>query len=346
MNVRIESISVRLAAPFVSALETVEHRELLLLRLQDDEGHVGWGEAAPLPGYDNVSVEEVAAELAACREVLEHSDGTHSGRLLAQCRRLARLPQTLAAIDLALWDLAGRRARAPVWQLLGADEAPELSVNATIAASAEDDAATAAAAARAAGFGCVKVKVGTGEDRQRLAAVREAAGAAVAIRIDANGAWSAAEAVASLRAYEPLGIELCEEPASGLAAIARVASATHVPLALDESTTLPEALDRRVCDAVCLKISTCGGITGLVHAARRARSAGYGVYLGSTFDGPLGIAAALHAAAVIRPDRPCGLATLGLFGEDEDPLPPRDGLVAMPPGAGLGSGLTGWYGQA
>jgi L-Ala-D/L-Glu epimerase len=67
------------------------------------------------------------------------------------------------------------------------------------------------------------------------------------------------------------------------------------------------------------------------------------VYLASTFDGPLGIAAALHAAAVVGPDRPCGLATLGIFAEREDPLPPRDGLIALPRGAGLGEGLTSWY---
>lgn len=99
-----------------------------------------------------------------------------------------------------------------------------------------------------------------------------------------------------------------------------------------------------MCDAVCLKIGRSGGITGLLAAARTARSSGYEVYLASTLDGPLGIAAALHAASVIAPERPCGLATLALFTDREDPLPPARGRIAMPTGPGLGDRLLPWYG--
>jgi L-alanine-DL-glutamate epimerase-like enolase superfamily enzyme len=113
-------------------------------------------------------------------------------------------------------------------------------------------------------------------------------------------------------------------------------------VSLDESVAAEGALDRRVCDAVCLKIARCGGISGLLDAASRARAAGYRVYLASMLDGPLGIAAALHASAVVRPDLPCGLATLPLY-ERPDPLPVSDGRVAAPGGPGLGLGLSAWY---
>ncbi len=94
-----------------------------------------------------------------------------------------------------------------------------------------------------------------------------------------------------------------------------------------------------------MKIAGAGGISGVLAATARARAAGYEVYLASTYDGPLGIAAALHAAAAIAPDRFCGLATLGLFDTDRpDPLPPVEGRIALPPGPGLGDGLTDWYG--
>ena len=116
-----------------------------------------------------------------------------------------------------------------------------------------------------------------------------------------------------------------------------------VPLAIDESAGLPGALERKTCAAVCLKIARCGGISGLLPAATRARAVGYEVYLASTLDGPLGIAAALHAAARIAPDRPCGLATLGLFEGRPDPLPAHRGRIAPPGGPGLGPGLRAWY---
>ena len=116
-----------------------------------------------------------------------------------------------------------------------------------------------------------------------------------------------------------------------------------MPIALDETASAVGALETRVCQAVCLKIASCGGITGVVHAARQARAAGYEVYLASTLDGPLGIAAALHVAAFVRPSRACGLATLALFADREDPLPAREGQIAVPAGAGLGDGLISWY---
>ncbi|GAC1434691.1 MAG: hypothetical protein NVSMB51_02500 [Solirubrobacteraceae bacterium] len=64
------------------------------------------------------------------------------------------------------------------------------------------------------------------------------------------------------------------------------------------------------------------------------RASGADVYLSSTFDGPLGIAAALHAAAALAPLPPCGLATLELF-HDEPELPVRAGRIAVPAAPGL-----------
>src|SRR4029077_7821579 len=175
-----------------------------------------------------------------------------------------------------------------------------------------------------------------GDDAGRLAAVRAVLGPEVAIRLDANGAWSVEQAVVSLRALAPVGIELCEEPVHGLEQTRDVAAAIpEVPLALDETGSGGGALGGRGCRGVCLKIAACGGITGLLDAARCARAAGYEVYLASTLDGPLGIAAALHAGGAVRPDRFCGLATLGLFAGREDPLRASRGRIAPPSGAGL-----------
>jgi L-alanine-DL-glutamate epimerase-like enolase superfamily enzyme len=292
VRVSKQLIEARLRAPFVSASGSLSGVQLTLVRVQAEDGTVGYGESE----------------------------------------------------ELTRWDLEGRRAGEPVWRLLGAAAAPPVEVNATIATADPEDAGRQAAHARAAGFATVKVKVGLEGDELRLAAVRAQAGDQIAIRIDANGAWSVDQAISWLRALEPIGIECCEEPCRGLDPIAHVAAATSIPIAIDETAAQPGALDQRVCDCVCLKVARCGGIAATVEAARHARAAGYEVYLASLLDGPLGIAAALHAAAVIMPDRPCGLATLAMFEGREDPLLPRRGRIAMPDGPGLGDGLLGWYG--
>jgi o-succinylbenzoate synthase len=343
VKLEIELIEARLRAPFVSARTSVKARRLGLVRLQTADGTVGHGEAAPLEGYDAASLEDVLAALGDCREPLSQSDGEDREELLNECARRAVLPHATAAIDLALWDLEGQRKRQPVWRLLGAQAAPEVEVNATIAAPDRSGAVAEAAMAREAGFRTLKLKVGIGDEAGRVAAVRAFAGPEMQIRLDANGAWSVGEAAVTLRALAPVGIELCEEPVHGLDQTQELQSRTDVPIAIDESTQEPGALDRRVCDAVCLKIARGGGISGVIEQARRARAVGYEVYLASTLDGPLGIAAALHAAAALKPDHPCGLATLGVFDGRADPLPAQNGRIAAPTGHGLGDGLLGWY---
>lgn len=338
MKVSVQRVALRLRTPLRTAFGTLHEREVLTLRLRGEDGVEGFGEAAPLEPYDGVPLDAVRAALEDCLALLQASDGHARDDLLRACWAAAVLPQAVAAVDLALWDLAGRRAGAPVWRLLGATDGHDVELNATI--GAEDRAGAAAQAAQAveAGFGCVKVKVGVGDDAGRVAAVRAAIGPGARLRLDANGAWSPEEALAHLRVLEPAQIELCEEPVHGVGELGWVRDSTSVPIAMDETAALPGALDSGATDYVCLKISRCGGITGLIDAARAARAAGAEVYLASSYDGPAGIAAALHAAAAVRPPIASGLATLGAFSDVADPFPPRRGRIAPPVRPGLGVG--------
>jgi L-alanine-DL-glutamate epimerase-like enolase superfamily enzyme len=169
--------------------------------------------------------------------------------------------------------------------------------------------------------------------------VRAAVGPDVAIRVDANGAWSTPEeALANLRALAPAGLEYAEEPVHGVEGLRAVRAASPVAIAMDETAADPAAAGSGAADAVCLKIARCGGITGVLRDARAARAAGCGVYVASSFDGPLGIAAGLHAAAALAADGPvaaCGLATLGMFERREETLTPRAGMLAVPDAPGL-----------
>jgi L-alanine-DL-glutamate epimerase-like enolase superfamily enzyme len=159
------------------------------------------------------------------------------------------------------------------------------------------------------------------------------------MRLDANGAWDVDQAVRSINALSPAGLELVEEPTHGLQEVRRVRERVAVRVAIDETASQAGALGAGVADAVCLKISRCGGIGGLIAAATLVRASGGEVYLASTIDGPLGIAAALHAAAALASRGPvphCGLATLGMFAGVENPLPARGGEIDLPIGGGLG----------
>jgi L-alanine-DL-glutamate epimerase-like enolase superfamily enzyme len=331
--------ALRLTTPLQSSYGTVRERELLVVTLTGDDGLAGYGEAAPLEAYDGVSIERVEQALERYLPLLEHAEEISGARLVEACQEADPLPQALAAIDMALWDRAGRRMGRPVAALLSDDHAMSVPVNATLSALDRAGAAEQAARAVQEGFTCLKVKVGVGDDAGRVAAVRAGAGPRAALRLDANGAWSVEEAVRAIDALSPAGLELVEEPTHGLSEVREVRERVAVRVAIDETAGELGALTAGVADAVCLKISRCGGIGRLVAAAALVRSTGAEVYLASTLDGPLGVAAALQAAAALASRGPmphCGLATLGMFADLENPLPVREGVIALPTAPGLG----------
>ncbi len=222
-------------------------------------------------------------------------DDAAGAQVLDACRDAADLPQALAAIDLAVWDRAGRREGRPLAALLADDPLAAVPVNATIGAVDRAGAADAAAEAARAGFRCVKVKVGLGDDAGRVAAVRAAAGPEMGLRLDANGAWSVDEAVRAIGAMSAAGLEIVEEPVHGIEALRAVRERVATRIGMDETTAEPGALASGAADAVCLKISRCGGVSGTLAAAALVRTLGGEPYLASTLDGPLGIAAACTA---------------------------------------------------
>jgi L-alanine-DL-glutamate epimerase-like enolase superfamily enzyme len=336
MRVTIARRTLHFRSPLRTSYGLVDRRDIFEFEIAGEDGVPGRGEAAPLEDYDGVSSARARAALEAYRAVLEAGDdGRPGGELLDDCRAADDLPQALAAVDLALWDRAGRRAGLPVARLLtdaGLDAVP---VNATIGATDRASAAADAEAAVRAGFRCVKLKVGIGDDAGRVAAVRAALGPHPLLRLDANGAWDVEQAVTMIEALAPAGLELVEEPVHGLAALRELRERVAVRIAMDETAAVPGALASGAADAVCLKLGRCGGISGLLACATLVRASGAEPYVASTFDGPLGIAAALHAAAALRIDTACGLSTLDLFRDCVHTLTVRDGAIAVPPGPGL-----------
>ena len=330
---------LRLREPLQSAYGAVDERHLLVVSLTDEDEVSGYGEAAPLEPYDGVSLDRVARALELYRPIVERAQARSGAEIVDECRRADDLPEAFAAIDLALWDRAGRRAGRPVSALLTDTPVTHVQVNATLSALDRAGAAEQAARAVELGFECLKLKVGVGDDAGRVAAVRAAAGPDPALRVDANGAWSVEQAVRSIETLAPAGLELVEEPVHGLQAMREVRDRVATRVAIDETAAEHGALTAKVADAVCLKISRCGGISGLLAAAALVRASGAEPYVASTLDGPLGIAAGVHAAAALASRGPlpaCGLATLSMFEDFDDPLAPMHGRIAVPSAPGLG----------
>jgi len=247
-----------------------------------------------------------------------------------------------AALEMAIFDLAGKLNDVPVWELLRGEQAKPVPCNATLAAGAPDAVAAVAQEWAGRGFDTFKLKLGAGEDVQQVRAVREVVGPGARIRVDANGAFPPAEALALLRDLEPLGIELAEQPCPTLRDLEAVAAESPIRLAADESITSAKDAERAVsvgaCEFATAKLSKVGGI-----GAAGAIAARIPTYLSSALDGPVGIAAAGHAAQAIYrnaedPGVAHGLATQRLFAETvaSRECEVRDGALHLPGGPGLG----------
>jgi L-Ala-D/L-Glu epimerase len=314
-------LSIPFREPFVTAGGVVAARELLLLRIEDDDGAIGYGEAAPFEPYDGVPLEAVA-------DALLNGAGAANGAP----------PQARAAEEMARLDLEARREGRAV----GEPGAEAIAVNRTLAAGPPEEVARRAAEGVREGFACFKVKVGLPDDAERVAAVREAIGPWPALRVDANGAWSVDEAIASIELLRRHDLELVEQPCRTLDELAAVRSVVGVPVAADEpiggADDVRAAAAAGACDVVNVKLAPSGGFEAARATIAAARESGLEPYLSSTLDGPWGIAAALQLAASERLSLACGLATLDLFDAAlARAIPgPRAGLLAVPQGPGLG----------
>lgn len=227
------------------------------------------------------------------------------------------------------------RARAAAWEaaFVGwpAPARSSVEVNGLVPAVPPGEAAEVAAALP--GVRCVKVKVGSGDDVGRVAAVRASVGPGVALRVDANGAWSVDDAAAAIRRLARYDLELVEQPVASLDDLAALRRRVDVPVAADESVRGVDDARRlarlRAADVVVLKVQPLGGVRPALEVAE---AAGVPAIVTSMVETSVGLAAGLALAAAL-PELPfaCGLATAGLLAADvvADPLVPVDGRIAV-----------------
>jgi L-alanine-DL-glutamate epimerase-like enolase superfamily enzyme len=297
----------------------VKARDLVVLRVEEPDGSVGHGEAAPFEPYDGISVGEVA-------------------QVLQERMTPTGYAQVHTADEMAFLDLEGRRVGVPAIEL----SAESVPVNFTLAGATPEDVSASASAARADGYDCFKLKVGLPDDEARVAAVRDAIGADALLRLDANGAWPPADAIARIERLSAYGLEFVEQPCLTLEDLAAVRRASSVPIAADEpvqsADDVKAAAALEACDVVTIKIAPMGGISEARLAIEAAREAGIEPFISSTLDGPWGIAAGLQLASAEEISMHCGLATLGLFaGAIGTALPsPKGGRMVVPSGPGWG----------
>ncbi|MCV0397149.1 MAG: mandelate racemase/muconate lactonizing enzyme family protein [Rhizobiaceae bacterium] len=340
--------------PVRTSFGLMRDRPAVLVEVRDSDGAVGWGEIwcnFPSVGAEHRArlVRETLAPLlvgrdgsdpAACFDFLDRSVSV----LAIQAGEPGPLAQAIAGIDIALWDMAARKAGLPLWRLLGGE--PVASVPAYASGLNPDRPERLAAARLADGHVAFKLKVGFGRetDLRNIGALRRELGEDAELMVDANQAWQPAEAremASALADWRPRWLEEPLRADAPLAEWSALADASPVPLAAGENmrgADFDAALASGHLGVLQPDIAKWGGLTRCAPVARAALAHRVR-FCPHWLGGGLGLVASAHLLAAIGGD--------GRLEIDSNPNPLRDemldfafrieaGAFVLPEGPGLG----------
>lgn len=371
LRVVVRGFVLPLHSPLATAHGAIESRSGFLIEVEDEGGVRGFGEATPLPAFGT-------EDLAACRRGLEEGaariadasslDDDEVWRGLPWSKvshdvsldpleSATKTPCADFGLSTALADLSSRRDGCSLPVFLHAqsgfrgDVADSVASQALIGGRSPEEVHARAREAAGAGFDAFKLKLAVDPssrdldlDIERVAALREVVGEDARIRLDANEAWSVAEAARALGALAAFSIDYIEQPvaASDLLGLRWLSENGEIAVAADEALLgagLRACLAQRAAEILIVKPAAIGSLAVCRALIQRAREDGLRLVWSTLIDGAVGRNAAIALAAAFGPaDEVHGLGTAGLLSADflNEPESPRAGRLYWQEGPGLG----------
>lgn len=349
---RIESMTLRI--PFTTGgpsgagvwgkagLQTVDS---LIVAITTDTGIVGWGEAF---GFTGIPATKAVIDFILTPECIG-KDATQIRKLMLNLQkkfqvfgRSGAFMHGLSALDIALWDIAGKAADKSIHQLLGGSDLTSLSCYASLIRYSNPELVQAnASRALKAGFRHLKLHE---IDIDSVRAAREVVRDEIEIMLDVNSPWSVREALDVVAKLRPFNLKWLEEPVwppENYSGLARVRRDGGIPIAAGEnaSTTMDfqHLLEVNAVDFIQPSPAKMGGITELIDVFALANANNTTVMVHCFYDGP-GLLAAIHATAALG--HSTAMVEWRYFDLEAqlygDAIIPKNGTIAVPPGAGLG----------
>ncbi len=306
-DIKLGMLRVPLKTPFKTALRTVNSIEDIIVMVETDTGHIGYGEA---PATAVITGDIHGSIIGAIRSVIkpkligqEISDLNHIIRLIQNC--IMKNYSAKAAVEMAVYDLFAQLYQAPLYKILGGG-VPKITTDITISVDYIDKMVADSLSAIDLGFETLKVKVGKdiGVDIERVKAIYAAVEGKALIRLDANQGWTAKEAVYALHKLEEAGVrlELVEQPvkAYDLEGLKYITERVHTPVMADESSFGPreviELIKMRAADIINIKLMKTGGIANAIKIADICSFYDMQCMIGCMLEGSISVAAAVHVA--------------------------------------------------
>ena len=333
-DILVREMSFRRRKVFKIAFTQSLYARGVYVKVLTDEGLSGLGEAVPMPFVTGETIGGVMAAIEHMKPALLGAEVEDIAAIHAVMdAQIAGNTAAKASIDMACYDLMGKKAGVPVHRLLGA-VTDAVQTDVTIGIDTAENMARDARERVAQGFRVLKLKGGISEadDLANMAAIRAAVGAETELRIDFNQGYDFETAAYMLRRLPEFGITEAEQPvpAWDVESMTKLKALSPVLLMADESVHSPRDAElvcrKDACHVVNIKLMKCGGIYPALQIADVARRYGKPCILGCMSETRLGIAAG--AAVVAARAEQMGVVDLDSF------------LNFADTGAGVSGGLT------
>ncbi|MEI4771547.1 dipeptide epimerase [Psychrobacillus sp. FJAT-51614] len=306
-KIDIYAIRLPLVEPFIISYHTYDDMPSIIVKLTTEEGLVGYGEAV---ADEHVTGETWESTYALLKNTLAP---LLIGKNPMEFERVHEMmdkavynaPAAKAAIDIACYDVVGKKLGVPVYQLLGGRYHEKFPITHVLSIGTPESMAEDAEKRMKEGYSSFKMKVGTEvqADVKRIQAVRNTVGDEIAIRVDVNQGWkNSANTITAMRQLENTGLDWLEQPvvADDFNGMVEIKGKTSTPLMMDEGLRgfrdMRELIEKKAAHKVNIKLMKCGGIYPAMKLAHMAEMAGIECQIGSMVESSIGSAAGFHVA--------------------------------------------------
>ncbi|TCJ05814.1 mandelate racemase/muconate lactonizing enzyme family protein [Cytobacillus praedii] len=305
--IHLYAIHLPLHVPFVVSYHTYDYMPSVIVKIETDEGIVGYGEAVADEHVTGESWEGVYQILKnTLAPVVMGKNPMEIEKLHDYMNKaIYGAPTAKAAIDIACFDIMGKKLHQPVFQLIGGRYHDEFPITHVLSIAEPEEMAVEAAEMVEQGYRSFKMKVGTNVslDVKRIQAVLSRVGKEIAIRVDVNQGWrNSATTLTALNQLQGCNLDWVEQPvvADDIDGMVEIKAKSVFPLMIDEGLKGPremlEIIQKRAADKVNIKLMKCGGIYPAVKLAYQAELAGIECQIGSMVESSIGSAAGFHVA--------------------------------------------------
>jgi len=344
-------LRIPLIEPFIISLGPLTHAENVVVRMETEDGRIGWGECSPFRTIHGETIRTcmtIGEELAL--QIIQSPIDNPEHLLGRMDRTVYGNSSIKSAFDIAYHDLLAQQLDLPLFRLFGNTAPRILQTDYTISLSSNEKMKADALSILENGFPVIKVKLGGSpkDDIERIRIIRETVGNDILLRIDANQGWTKAGAIEALHGMTDLKIQHCEEPLPRwqYPDLAEVRRQSTIPIMADESCCTEydaqKLIDLNACQGINIKLGKSSGFVRAERIAALAKANHLTMQVGGFLESRLGFTAAAHFATA-HPEINCiDFDTPLMFTEDPTHGGIRyrkGGCIELPESSGLGASL-------